>query len=235
LRVDPRFWPQIRWLQGALDPRAAGAYNRLRTTESEVLLRQFPMQIIRYPHPALRWKSKPITRIDAELRRTVREMFDCMYENNGIGLAANQVGLPYRLFVTNATGDPAEKDAERVFVNPEILRRKGSAEGEEGCLSLPQLYGQVRRSEKILVDAFDLDGQEFELAADELEARVIQHENDHIDGVLFIDRMTDAARRELEPRLADFESHFRRQQESGQIPPDDEIQRILRSLEPPAG
>jgi peptide deformylase len=234
LRVDPRFWPQIRWLQGALDPRAAGAYNRLRTTESEVLLRQFPMQIIRYPHPALRWKSKPITRIDAELRRTVREMFDCMYENNGIGLAANQVGLPYRLFVTNATGDPAEKDAERVFVNPEILRRKGSAEGEEGCLSLPQLYGQVRRSEKILVDAFDLDGQEFELAADELEARVIQHENDHIDGVLFIDRMTDAARRELEPRLADFESHFRRQQESGQIPPDDEIQRILRSLEPPA-
>jgi peptide deformylase len=235
LRVDPRFWPQIRWLQGALDPRAAGAHNRLRTTESEVLLRQFPMQIIRYPHPALRWKSKPITRIDAELRRTVREMFDCMYENNGIGLAANQVGLPYRLFVTNATGDPAEKDAERVFVNPEILRRKGSAEGEEGCLSLPQLYGQVRRSEKILVDAFDLDGQEFELAADELEARVIQHENDHIDGVLFIDRMTDAARRELEPRLADFESHFRRQQESGQIPPDDEIQRILRSLEPPAG
>jgi peptide deformylase len=235
LRVDPRFWPQIRWLQGALDPRAAGAYNRLRTTESEVLLRQFPMQIIRYPHPALRWKSKPITRIDAELRRTVREMFDCMYENNGIGLAANQVGLPYRLFVTNATGDPAEKDAERVFVNPEILRRKGSAEGEVGCLSLPQLYGQVRRSEKILVDAFDLDGQEFELAADELEARVIQHENDHIDGVLFIDRMTDAARRELEPRLADFESHFRRQQESGQIPPDDEIQRILRSLEPPAG
>jgi peptide deformylase len=162
-------------------------------------------------------------------------MFDCMYANNGIGLAANQVALPYRLFVTNVTGDPAVTEAERVYVNPEILRRKGSAEGEEGCLSLPQLYGQVRRSEKILVDAFDLDGQEFELDADELEARVIQHENDHIDGVLFIDRMTDAARRELESRLADFESHFRRQQESGLIPSDDEIQRILRSLEPPAG
>ena len=193
------------------------------------------MQIVQYPHPALRWKSKPITRIDAELRRTVREMFDCMYANNGIGLAANQVALPYRLFVTNVTGDPAVTEAERVFVNPEILRRKGSAEGEEGCLSLPQLYGQVRRSEKILIDAFDLDGQEFELAAEELEARVIQHENDHIDGILFIDRMTDAARRELEPRLADFESHFRRQQESGQAPSDEEIQRILRSLEPPAG
>jgi peptide deformylase len=162
-------------------------------------------------------------------------MFDCMYENNGIGLAANQVALPYRLFVTNVTGDPAVKEAERVFINPEILRRKGSAEGEEGCLSLPQLYGQVRRSEKILVDAFDLDGQEFELTTEELEARVIQHENDHIDGVLFIERMTEAARRELEPRLADFEAHYRRQQESGAIPSDDEIRRILGSLEPPAG
>jgi peptide deformylase len=196
------------------------------------------MQIIRYPHPALRWKSKPITRIDPELKRTVREMFDCMYANKGIGLAANQVALPYRLFVTNVEGDPAVTEAERVFINPEILRRKGSAEEEEGCLSLPQLYGQVRRSEKILVDAFDLDGQEFELALDELEARVVQHENDHIDGILFIDRITEAARRELEPRLADFENHFRRQQESGLVPPDDEIQRTLRSLEPapvPAG
>jgi len=196
------------------------------------------MQIIRYPHPALRWKSKPITRIDSDLKRTVREMFDCMYANKGIGLAANQVALPYRLFVTNATGDPAITEAEHVFVNPEILRRKGSVEEEEGCLSLPQLYGQVRRAEKIVVDAFDLDGQEFELTTDELEARVIQHENDHIDGILFIDRMTDAARREIELRLADFESHYRRQQETGVFPADEVIQRTLRSLEPapvPAG
>jgi len=192
------------------------------------------MQIIRYPHPALRWKSKPITRIDPELRRTVREMFDCMYENKGIGLAANQVALPYRLFVMNATGDPAVVEAERVFLNPEIVRRKGSAEEEEGCLSLPQLYGQVRRAEKIVANAFDLDGQEFEFTLDELEARIVQHEYDHIDGVLFIDRMTDAARRELEPRLADFEAHFRRQQEAGVYPSDDEIQRTLRSLEPAA-
>jgi peptide deformylase len=192
------------------------------------------MQIIRYPHPALRWKSKPITRIDPELRRTIREMFDCMYENKGIGLAANQVALPYRLFVMNATADPAVADAEKVFLNPEIVRRKGSSEDEEGCLSLPQLYGQVRRAEKIVVNAFDLDGQEFEMALDELEARIVQHEYDHIDGVLFIDRMTDTARRELESRLADFEAHFRRQQETGVYPSDDEIQRTLRSLEPAA-
>jgi peptide deformylase len=196
------------------------------------------MQIIRYPHPALRWKSKPITRIDPELKRTVREMFDCMYASNGIGLAANQVALPYRLFIMNAHGDPAVAEAEQVFLNPEIVRRKGSVEGEEGCLSLPQLYGQVRRAEKIVINAFDLEGQEFEMSLDELEARVVQHENDHIDGILFIDRMTDAGRRELEPRLADFESHYRRQQETGQLPSDEEIQRTLRSLEPapvPAG
>jgi len=192
------------------------------------------MQIIRYPHPALRWKSKPITRIDPELRRTIRAMFDCMYANKGIGLAANQVALPYRLFVMNATGDPAVAEPEKVFLNPEIVRRKGSVEDEEGCLSLPQLYGQVRRAEKIVVNAFDLDGQEFEMSLDELEARIVQHEYDHIDGVLFIDRMTDTARRELEPRLADFEAHFRRQQETGVYPSDDEIQRTLRSLEPAA-
>ena len=136
-------------------------------------------------------------------------------QSKGIGLAANQVALPYRLFIMNVTGNAAESQAERVFLNPEIVRRKGSADEEEGCLSLPQLYGQVRRSEKIIVNAFDLDGQEFELALDELEARVVQHEHDHIDGILFIDRMTDAARREIEPRLADFESYFRRQQETG--------------------
>ena len=196
------------------------------------------LEIVQYPHPALRYSSRSVTEIDDNLRATIRAMFDLMYAANGIGLAANQVALPYRLFVTNVTGDPAVTEAERIFINPEILRRKGSAEEEEGCLSLPQLYGQVRRSEKILVDAFDLDGEEFELALDELEARVVQHENDHIDGVLFIDRMTEAARRELESRLADFESHFLRQQESGLVPPDDEIQRTLRSLEPapvPAG
>ncbi len=161
-------------------------------------------------------------------------MFDCMYENKGIGLAANQVALPYRLFVMNATGDPAVADAEKVFLNPEIVHRKGSSEDEEGCLSLPQLYGQVRRAEKIVVNAFDLEGQDFEYSLDELEARIVQHEYDHIDGVLFVDRMTDTARRELEPRLADFEAHFRRQQETGVYPSDDEIQRTLRSLEPAA-
>jgi len=190
------------------------------------------MQIVRYPHPALRWKSKPITRIDSELRQTVRTMFELMYASNGIGLAANQVGLPYRLFVMNVNGDAGTPQDEHVFLNPEIVRRKGTQEGEEGCLSLPELYGQVRRAEHIVINAFDLEGSEFEMDLSELPARIVQHENDHIDGILFIDRMTDSGRKELESRLTDFEAHFRRQQASGAIPTDEEIQRTLRSLEP---
>jgi peptide deformylase len=190
------------------------------------------MQIVSYPHPALRWKSKPITRIDADLKQMVRAMFDLMYATNGIGLAANQVAVPVRLFIMNATGSASESAAEYVFLNPEIVRRKGSVEAEEGCLSLPGLYGQVRRAEKIVVNAFDLEGQEFEMDLDDLEARVVQHENDHIDGILFIDRMTEAARRELDPRIADFEAQFRRQQASGVIPTDDVLERTLRSIQP---
>jgi peptide deformylase len=193
------------------------------------------MQIVRYPHPALFWKSKPITRIDRELQQTVDEMFELMYTHNGIGLAANQVALPFRLFVMNGTGDRNQPDAEWVFVNPEIVGRKGTIEAEEGCLSVPEVYGEVRRAEKIVVNAFDLDGKEFELALDELEARVVQHEVDHLDGVLFVDRMTDAKRREIELRLADFESHFRRQQATGVFPPDEEIRRTLQNLEPTQG
>jgi peptide deformylase len=198
-------------------------------------LSQRVMQIVSYPHPALRWKSKPIVRIDADLKQMVRAMFDLMYATNGIGLAANQVAMPLRMFIMNATGSAAESAAEHVFLNPEIVRRKGSAEAEEGCLSLPGLYGQVRRSEKIVVNAFDLEGQEFEMDLEDLEARVVQHESDHIDGILFIDRMTEAARRELDPRLADFEAQFRRQQASGAIPSDDVLERTLRGLEPDGG
>ena len=190
------------------------------------------MHVVHYPHPALRWKSKPIREINARLRETVREMFELMYQSKGIGLAANQVGLPYRVFVVNPSGDPQAKDQELVFINPEIVRRNGSVEGEEGCLSLPELFGPVRRADQIVVVAFDLQGREFEMKLDDLPGRVIQHENDHLDGVLFVDRMTETKQREVQPRLAEFEAVFRRQQDQGQIPPDEELKRELRTLEP---
>lgn len=188
------------------------------------------MQIVRYPHPALRFKSVPITQITAELRDIVREMFEQMYAAEGIGLAANQVALPYRLFVVNLTGKREEKDQEHVFINPEIVKRKGIQEAEEGCLSLPKLYGQVRRADDIVVEAFDLDGQGFELTIDDLSSRAIQHESDHLDGKLFTDRMSEAAQREVASTLADFESQFRRQQELGVFPPDSQILNELQRL-----
>jgi peptide deformylase len=190
------------------------------------------MQIVPWPHPALRWKSKPIVAIDDELRNVVREMFELMYASKGIGLAANQVALPWRLFVINPTGDAAESDQEFVFINPEIVRRRGSVEGEEGCLSVPELFGKVRRAEFVTVRAFDLTGEEFEMKLDDLPARVIQHESDHLDGVMFTDRMADADREEVEPVLADFEAKFRRRQAVGEVPSDEELKRRLKESEP---
>lgn len=189
------------------------------------------MQIVHYGHPALRWKSKPIQSINDELRSAVREMFELMYSAKGIGLAANQVGLPLRFFVVNVTADPEQKDEEFVFLNPSIRRRKGTTTGEEGCLSLPGLYANVDRAEQIVVEAYDLDGEGFEMDLDELPARVVQHETDHLDGVLFVDRIKPDDRMKLEPKLLSFESDFRKQQSSGQFPSDEEIKRQLKAME----
>lgn len=190
------------------------------------------MEIVSYPHPALRWKSRPVQEINNDLRKIVAEMFELMYAHNGIGLAANQVDLPYRLFVMNLTGDKDAADEQIVFVNPEILRRKGTTEGEEGCLSFPGLYGDVKRAAEIVVEAFDLDGNVFEYNLTELGSRAVQHETDHLDGVLYIDRMTEAARAPCLPRIAEFESEYRRKQAVGEIPSDDVIKQRLKSLEP---
>ncbi|WP_010586275.1 peptide deformylase [Schlesneria paludicola] len=190
------------------------------------------MEVLPYCHPALRWKSKPILEINDDLRRIVAEMFSLMYTAKGIGLAANQVGLPYRLFVLNLTADPEEKDEEIVFINPEILKRKGTTEGEEGCLSFPGMYGPVKRAAKVVIEAFDLNGECIEYSLDDLAARAVQHETDHLDGILFTDRMTETARRELEPVIGDFETQFRRWQSEGRFPSDELIKRELLKLEP---
>ncbi len=138
--------------------------------------------------------SRPVTEIDDRLRATIREMFDLMYAAKGIGLAANQVALPFRFFVLNVTADPEQKDQEQVFINPEIVKRHSSIEDEEGCLSLPGLYAKVRRAKRIRVRAYDLEGNLVEHDADELFSRAVQHEADHLDGKLFIDYLDPLAR-----------------------------------------
>src|SRR4051812_45795302 len=188
------------------------------------------LRIVTYPHPALRYPSRPISRIDDALRATVREMFGRMYEAKGLGLAANQVGLPYRFFVLNLEADSEKKDQERVFINPEIVKRHASIEEEEGCLSFPGLYGKVRRAKKIRVLAYDLEGREVELEAEDLLSRAIQHETDHLNGRLFIDYLSPPARASADAKIREIEADFRRAQAAGEYPDDAEITRQLDAL-----
>ena len=177
-----------------------------------------PLQIILYPHPTLRHASKPLKRVDAEVRRMVREMFDAMYAAKGVGLAANQVDLPYRLFIINLKSDPNEVGEERVFINPVLSQRRGLDEAEEGCLSLPGLYAQVKRPERVVVNAYNLDGEEIHEEVDGLLARVVQHETDHLDGILFIDRLSPTAEITVKEPLQEFELNFASRRRLGRDP-----------------
>lgn len=189
------------------------------------------MKIVHYPHPTLRHISKPLKRVDKELHGYVREMFDLMYEARGIGLAANQVDLPYRLFVINLESDPDQPEQEFVFLNPVITSRKGMAEAEEGCLSIPGLYADVKRPERVTLNAYNLAGEELNLELDGLFARAVQHEIDHLDGVLFIDRLSPTTEMDVREALLDFEDQFVSQRERGEIPDDAAIAQRLSELE----
>ena len=181
------------------------------------------MQIIQYPHPTLRHVSKPLRRFDAPLRKIVDEMFELMYAAKGVGLAANQVDLPLRFFIANLEADPAAKDQQRVFINPVISKPKGQKIGEEGCLSLPGLYGDVTRNERLTIHAYDLAGNEIKEPVDGMLARVIQHETDHLDGILFIDRLAPSAALAAKESIEDFETIYAGRDERGELPSDDEI------------
>ena len=149
-------------------------------------------------------------------------MFDLMYAARGVGLAANQVDLPLRLFVANLQADPEEGE-ELVFVNPVVSRPKGIDEQEEGCLSFPGLQCQVKRPETVRLNAFNLEGKEFDGEVNGFLARVIQHELDHLDGVLFIDRLSATGQMAAEETIEEFELAFNGQRERGEIETDPEI------------
>jgi peptide deformylase len=191
-------------------------------------------RIVPFPHPALRYESRPVTTIDDELRATVRAMFDLMYASRGIGLAANQVAVPFRFFILNVTADPAQRDQEQVFINPEIVKRHSSVEDEEGCLSFPGLYAKVPRARKIRVKAFDLNGQEIDLEAEDLLSRAIQHETDHLSGRLFIDYLGPLAKHSVKGKLREFEASYRKAQAAGEFLDDDAAVRTLDSLTMPS-
>lgn len=188
------------------------------------------LRIVKYPHPALRHKSKPLRRVDGELRNIVREMFDLMYQQKGVGLAANQVDLPYRFFIINTEGDP-QKGEEHVFLNPVITKRSGTEEAEEGCLSFPEIFAPVKRAAKVWVSAYNLSGQEINYELTGLFARAVQHEYDHLDGSLFVDRLTPVGLLSVKQALADLEQEFHGDRQRGVIPDDQQIASRLAELE----
>lgn len=188
------------------------------------------MKIICFPHPTLRRKSKPIRRVDDELRRIARTMFELMYAAKGVGLAANQVDLPIRMFVANLEANP-EKGEELVFINPIVSNPKGTEEQEEGCLSLPGLYGTVIRPKQVRVAAYNLRGEEVDMVATGLLARVVQHELDHLDGVLFIDRMKALAQNSILDTLEEFRLEYESRRNTGEIPDDATIHAKLDDWE----
>jgi peptide deformylase len=188
------------------------------------------LELVEYPHPALARKAKPLARIDDAVRDAVTQMFDIMYEAQGVGLAANQVALPYRLFVVNVTGQRGGGE-ELVFLNPALSRPRGTAVQEEGCLSLPGLRMDVRRPERVVLDAWSLDGQPIHLDLDGFLARVVQHEFDHLEGRLFTDRLPEAAALEARRALASMHEVFAGRQARGEFPPHDQLVARLDALE----
>lgn len=188
------------------------------------------LRIVNYPHPALRYEARPVMRIDDALRAQVRQMFDLMYEARGVGLAATQVAIPRRFFILNLKADRAQPELEQVFINPTILKRHGQIEDEEGCLSFPGLYGEVRRARKIRLQAYTLGGEPIEVDVDDLFSRAAQHEIDHLDGRLFIDWLDPGDRATLAPKIREMEIEYHRDQAAGNIPSDTELKRELDEL-----
>jgi peptide deformylase len=133
--------------------------------------------------PALRQRSAELPVVDDDVRRLIDDMFETMEAARGVGLAANQVGVARRVAVIDAEG------TRFAMVNPVIVEAEGRATVEEGCLSIPEVFGDVTRPERVVLEALDRDGQPFRLAAEGLTARAIQHELDHLDGILFLDHL----------------------------------------------
>lgn len=163
------------------------------------------MKIVTYPAPVLRQKAKPMARIDGEIRRKVEEMMELMYHADGVGLAAPQVGWSVRLFIIDTDGN---RTGEKVFINPTIIETDGEQNKEEGCLSFPGILGKVIRAQRIRGQAYNLEGQKLEIEAEGLFSRAWQHELDHLNGCLFIDKMSPASRLSVSQQLKELERSY---------------------------
>jgi peptide deformylase len=189
------------------------------------------MKIVHYPHPSLRYPAKPLDAIDKQVRLAAGRMLELMYEHQGLGLAAPQVALPFQMIVVNYAGDPEQLDQQGVFLNPVILEKKGTMEGDEGCLSFPGLFQKVRRARTVRVQAYTLEGKLYEATLSDMPSRLWQHEVDHLHAVLFIDKFGPIAELAARGQLRAFEADHRKAQERGELPPDAQLKQALAALE----
>lgn len=156
------------------------------------------LPILRFPDPRLQRRAHSVAEIDDSIRQLVADMAETMYAAPGIGLAAVQVDVPLRVIVIDVSEDKSEL---RVFIDPDIIERSGEQVCEEGCLSVPGVYEKVTRAERVRVRARDLSGETFELAAEGLLAVCIQHEIDHLDGVVFVEHLSRLKQTRIRSRL----------------------------------
>jgi peptide deformylase len=158
------------------------------------------LEILKYPHPILKKRCEEVDRIDGEVKKLIQDMTETMYQANGIGLAACQVGVSRRVIVVDVSPLDPEKECF-ALINPEIVLEEGEIEHEEGCLSVPDCSEKIKRREKVLVRGLSLEGKMIEIPADGILAIALQHEIDHLNGVLILDRISRLKRELYRNRL----------------------------------
>jgi peptide deformylase len=169
------------------------------------------LDILHFPDPRLRIKAKPVPAVTDATRRLIKDMLETMYAAPGIGLAATQVGVDERVIVVDVSDD---SDEPMAFINPEILTQEGREISQEGCLSVPGVYEDVERAERIRVRALDRNGKQLEFDADGLLAICIQHEIDHLNGKLFVDYLSDLKRQRIRKRIEKEERELKERRSS---------------------
>ena len=162
------------------------------------------LEILHFPDPRLRKKAHPVDKVDDHIRQTVNDMFETMYEAPGIGLAATQVNIQQQIIVIDIS---ESKDEPLCLINPQIIAKEGDEEMQEGCLSVPGIFENIRRAEKITVEALDKNGNSITREVDGLLAVCIQHEMDHLNGKLFVDYLSPLKRERIKKKLLKQQKH----------------------------
>lgn len=183
------------------------------------------MEIVKFPHPSLSLECRPLKKVDRQIKEWISEMFQLIRDTGGVGLAANQVALPYRFFIISLPTD----DVEHVYINPIIKNRLGGMTmAEEGCLSAPGIYADVLRHNKVRVEAYDNNGNQVKSVLSGLHARVFQHEFDHIDGKMFFERLNDQTLNLLETEIKNIIDTYMNKAAAGEIDENAINEELLR-------